>query len=128
MAPYFITHARLCLDLMGANRDAKLMPARDVLEWLRRRKDDQRSEPFTVRDAQRGVDGNSWGPDGVTSETVRDAIDVLVDKGWTVPLPAPERPEGQRGRAPSPRFAPHPLVWDSSWKKKEVVETHLRSA
>ncbi|MGW3416489.1 DUF3987 domain-containing protein [Streptomyces phaeochromogenes] len=128
MAPYFVTHARLCLDLMGANRDAKLMPARDVLEWLRRRKDDKRQEPFTVRDAQRGVDGNSWGPDGVTSETVHDAIQVLVDKGWAVPLPAPERPEGQRGRAPSPRYAPHPLVWDSSWKKKEVSETHLRSA
>lgn len=128
MAPYFITHARLCLDLMGANRDAKLMPARDVLEWLRRRKDDKRSEPFTIRDAQRGVDGNSWGPEGVTSETVREAIDVLVDKGWVMPLPAPERPEGQRGRAPSPRFAPHPLVWDSTWKKKEVVETRLRSA
>ncbi|WP_159049224.1 DUF3987 domain-containing protein [Streptomyces canus] len=128
MAPYFITHARLCLDLMGANRDAKLMPARDVLEWLRRRKEDKRREPFTVRDAQRGVDGNSWGPEGVTSETVHDAIHVLVDKGWVVPLPAPERPEGQRGRAPSPRFAPHPLVWDSSWKKKEVSETRLRSA
>ena len=128
MAPYFITHARLCLDLMGANRDAKLMPARDVLEWLRRRKDEKRQEPFTVRDAQRGVDGNSWGPDGVTSETVQDAIHVLVDKGWVVPLPAPERPEGQRGRAPSPRFAPHPLVWDSTWKKKEVSETRLRSA
>ncbi|WP_416983517.1 DUF3987 domain-containing protein [Streptomyces sp. T028] len=128
MAPYFVTHARLCLDLMGANRDAKLMPARDVLEWLRRRKEDKRREPFTVRDAQRGVDGNSWGPEGVTSETVYDAIHVLVDKGWVVPLPAPERPEGQRGRAPSPRFAPHPLVWDSSWKKKEVSETRLRSA
>lgn len=128
MAPYFITHARLCLDLMGANRDAKLMPARDVLEWLRRRKEDKRREPFTVRDTQRGVDGNSWGPEGVTSETVRDAIDVLVDKGWVVPLPAPERPEGQRGRAPSPRFAPHPLVWDHTWKKKEVSETRLRSA
>lgn len=128
MAPYFITHARLCLDLMGANRDAKLMPARDVLEWLRRRKGDKQREPFTVRDAQRGVDGNSWGPDGVTSESVQDAIHVLVDKGWVVPLPAPERPEGQRGRAPSPRFAPHPLVWDSTWKKKEVSETRLRSA
>lgn len=128
MAPYFVTHARLCLDLMGANRDAKLMPARDVLEWLRRRPEDKRREPFTVRDAQRGVDGNSWGPDGVTSETVQDAIHVLADKGWVVPLPAPERPEGQRGRAPSPRFAPHPLVWDFSWKKKEVSETRLRSA
>lgn len=128
MAPYFVTHARLCLDLMGANRDAKLMPARDVLEWLRRRKDDKRREPFTVRDAQRGVDGNSWGPEGVTSETVHDAIHVLVDKGWVAALPAPERPEGQRGRAPSPRYAPHPLVWDSSWKKKEVEETRLRSA
>jgi hypothetical protein len=128
MAPYFVTHARLCLDLMGANRDAKLMPARDVLEWLRRRKEDKRRDPFTVRDAQRGVDGNSWGPEGVTSETVHDAIHVLVDKGWVVPLPAPERPEGQRGRAPSPRYTPHPLVWNSSWKKKEVSETCLRSA
>ncbi|MFF7200488.1 YfjI family protein [Streptomyces sp. NPDC008141] len=128
LAPYFIAHARLCLDLMGANKDAKLTPARDVLDWLRRRKDDKAREPFTVRDAQRGVDGNAWGPDGVTSETVADAIAVLVDRGWVAPLPAPERPEGQRGRLPSPRFAPHPLVYDENWKKKEVSETRLRSA
>ncbi|MEW2518154.1 DUF3987 domain-containing protein [Actinacidiphila alni] len=128
LAPYFITHARLCLDLMGANRDAKLMPARDVLGWLRRRKEDKRQEPFTVRDAQRGVDGNAWGPDGVTSEAVQDAIHTLADRGWVVALPAPPRPEGQRGRAPSPRYLPHPLVWDETWKKKEVSETRLRSA
>jgi hypothetical protein len=128
LAPYFITHARLCLDLMGANKDAKLTPARDVLEWLRRRKDDKAKEPFTIRDAQRGVDGNAWGPDGVTSETVQDAVKVLIDRGWVAPLPAPERPEGQRGRAPSPRFLPHPLVWNEKWKKEEVSETRLRSA
>jgi hypothetical protein len=128
LAPYFITHARLCLDLMGANREAKLMPARDVLEWLRRRPEAKRQEPFSVRDAQRGVDGNSWGLDGITAESVAEAIGVLVDRGWAVPLPIPPRPEGQRGRAPSPRYAPHPLVWNESWKKKEVQETHLRSA
>lgn len=128
LAPYFITHARLCLDLMGANREAKLMPARDVLEWLRRRPEAKRQEPFSVRDAQRGVDGNSWGPDGITSESVAEAIGVLIDRGWAVPLPMPARPEGQRGRAPSPRFAPHPLVWNESWKKKEIQETRLRSA
>ncbi|MFF7192648.1 YfjI family protein [Streptomyces sp. NPDC008079] len=118
MAPYFITHARLCLDLMGANRDAKLMPARDVLDWLCRRKEDKRQESFTVRDAQRGVDGNAWGPDGVTSEAVQDAIHVLADRGWVVALPTPPRLDGQRGRAPSPRYLAHPLVWDETWKKK----------
>ncbi|QKW41716.1 YfjI family protein [Streptomyces microflavus] len=128
LAPYFITHARLCLDLMGANKDAKLTPARDVLDWLRRRKGDKAKEAFTIRDAQRGVDGNAWGPDGVTSETVQDAVKVLIDRGWAAPLPAPDRPEGQRGRAPSPRFLPHPLIWDETWKKEEVSETRLRSA
>jgi hypothetical protein len=128
LAPYFITHARLCLDLMGANRDAKLTPARDILDWLRRRPEDKRQEPFTVRDAQRGVDGNAWGPDGVTAETVRDAIDTLADRGWVVALPLPPRPEGQRGRPPSPRYQPHPLVWNENWKKKELSEIRLRSA
>ena len=130
MAPYFITHARLCLDLMGANREGQLTPARDVLEWLRRRKPDQIEQPFSVRDAQRGVDGCAWGPDGVTSETVQDAIRVLVDRGWAVPLPEEARPDGQRGRRPSPRYDPHPLIWDKSWKKEEEEgqETHLRSA
>lgn len=128
LAPYFVRHARLCLDLMGANREGQLAPARDVLDWLRRRKDDQIRLPFSVRDAQRGVDGNTWGPDGVTSETVQDAIRVLVDRGWAMPLPEEVR-EG-RGRKPSPKFAPHPLIWDKSWRKEEeeVSDTHLRSA
>lgn len=128
LAPYFIRHARLCLDLMGANREGQLTPARDVLEWLRRRKADQIRLPFSVRDAQRGVDGNAWGPDGVTSETVQDAIRVLIDRGWAMPLPEEVR-EG-RGRRPSPKYAPHPLIWDMSWRKEEeeVSDTHLRSA
>lgn len=132
LAPYFIQHARLCLDLMGANREAQLTPARDVLEWLRRRKPDQIRLPFSVRDAQRGVDGNAWGPDGVTSETVHDAIRVLIDRGWAMPMPEEPRAEGQRGRRPSPKFIPHPLIWDKSWRKEEeeeeVSDTHLRSA
>nr|WP_284437184.1 YfjI family protein [Streptomyces sp. TUS-ST3] len=128
LAPYFIQHARLCLDLMGANREGQLTPARDVLEWLRRRKPEQIRLPFSVRDAQRGVDGNAWGPDGVTSETVHDAIRVLVDRGWAQPMPEEER-EG-RGRKPSPKYMPHPLIWDKSWRKEEeeVSDTHLRSA
>ena len=128
LAPYFIQHARLCLDLMGANREGQLTPARDVLEWLRRRKPEQIRLPFSVRDAQRGVDGNAWGPDGVTSETVHDAIRVLVDRGWVQPMPEEER-EG-RGRRPSPKYMPHPLIWDKSWRKEEeeVSDTHLRSA
>lgn len=130
LAPYFIQHARLCLDLMGANREGQLTPARDVLEWLRRRKPEQISQPFSVRDAQRGVDGNAWGPDGVTSETVRSAIDVLIDRGWAMTVPEEPRAEGQRGRKPSPKFLPHPLIWDKSWRKEEeeVSDTHLRSA
>ncbi|MER6064855.1 YfjI family protein [Streptomyces sp. NPDC001792] len=130
LAPYFIQHARLCLDLMGANREGQLTPARDVLEWLRRRKPEQISQPFSVRDAQRGVDGNAWGPDGVTSETVRAAIDVLIDRGWAMAMPEEPRAEGQRGRRPSPKFLPHPLIWDKSWRKEEeeVSDTHLRSA
>ncbi|RLL68160.1 YfjI family protein [Streptomyces sp. Z26] len=130
LAPYFIQHARLCLDLMGANRDGQLAPARDVLEWLRRRKTEQAGQPFSVRDAQRGVDGNAWGPEGVTSETVTAAIDVLVDRGWAAPVPEEPRAEGQRGRRPSPRYMPHPLIWDKSWRKEEeeVSDTHLRSA
>jgi len=128
LAPYFIQHARLCLDLMGANREGQLTPARDILEWLRRRKPDQIRQPFSVRDAQRGVDGNAWGPDGVTSETVHDAITVLVDRGWAQPMPEEVR-EG-RGRRPSPKYMPHPLIWDKSWRKEEeeVSDTHLRSA
>lgn len=130
LAPYFVQHARLCLDLMGANREGQLTPARDVLEWLRRRKPDQITQPFSVRDAQRGVDGNAWGPDGVTAETVQDAIRVLIDRGWALPVPEEPRAEGQRGRRPSPKFLPHPLIWDKSWRKEEEEgsDTHLRSA
>ncbi|MDI5964822.1 YfjI family protein [Streptantibioticus silvisoli] len=129
LAPYFIAHARLCLDLMGANKDAKLTPARDVLDWLRRRKEDKRQTPFTVRDVQRGVDGNAWGPEGITAETVQSAVDVLVDRGWAVALPPPPRPEGQRGRPPGVKYSPHPLVWNPEWREKEEVpETRLRSA
>lgn len=117
LAPYFVQHARVCFDLMGANKDAKLTPARDVLDWLRRRKDPEK--PFSIRDAQRGVDGSTWQPDGVTADAVKAAVAVLVDRGWVVPKPDDPNEPARRGRPASPQFEVHPLINDPGWKAPE---------
>lgn len=106
LAPYFIRHARVCLDLMGANREAQLTPARDVLEWLRGR--NEPGTPFTIRDVQRGVQ-RKWALDG-GADAVRGAVAHLADLGWVEPQePDPAR-EGKPGRKPSPRYDVHPWI------------------
>ncbi|GAA0657217.1 hypothetical protein GCM10009535_40300 [Streptomyces thermocarboxydovorans] len=105
MAPYFITHAQLCLDLMGANRDSRLVPARDVLDWLRTR--DKPGEPFTLRDVHRGV-RRKWVEDG-GRDAVSAALAVLEERGWIAALPA-EQPPARGGRPPSPKYLPHPQI------------------
>lgn len=107
LAPYFITHARLCLDLMGANRDAQLTPGRDVLAWLRGR--EKPEEPFSLRDVQRGVQ-KKWALDG-GAEAIKAAVEHLEQLGWVAWRPEPER-EGKPGRKPSPKFSVHPWIYN----------------
>ncbi|MFE3522227.1 YfjI family protein [Streptomyces sp. NPDC059161] len=106
LAPYFVTHARLCLDLMGANRDAQLTPGRDVLAWLRGR--DSPAEPFSLRDVQRGVQ-KKWALDG-GAEAVHAAVNHLEDLGWVARKPEPDR-DGKTGRKPSPKYDVHPWIY-----------------
>lgn len=108
MAPYFIQHARLCLDLMGANREAQLTPARDVLAWLRGR--EKPAEPFTVRDIQRGVQ-RKWALDG-GSEAIRGAVEHLADLGWVMRQEPDPTKEGKPGRKPSPKYDVHPWIYN----------------
>ncbi|MFJ7019668.1 YfjI family protein [Streptomyces sp. NPDC101117] len=108
MAPYFIAHARLCLDLMGANREAQLTPGRDVLAWLRAR--DKPAEPFSLRDAQRGVQ-KKWALEG-GADAIRAAVDHLEDLGWVARQPADPAREGKPGRKPSPKYDVHPWIYD----------------
>ncbi|GAA3037086.1 YfjI family protein [Streptomyces glomeratus] len=107
MAPYFIAHARLCLDLMGANRDAQLTPGRDVLAWLRAR--EKPAEPFSLRDVQRGVQ-KKWALDG-GADAIHAAVNHLEDLGWVARKPDPDR-EGKTGRKPSPKYDVHPWIYD----------------
>ncbi|MFK0178575.1 YfjI family protein [Streptomyces xanthochromogenes] len=108
MAPYFIRHARLCLDLMGANREAQLTPARDVLAWLRAR--DKPDEPVTVRDVQRGVQ-RKWAIDG-GSEAIRGAIEHLADLGWVRRQESAPDHSARGGRPPSPKYDVHPWIYN----------------
>ncbi|MGP3926114.1 DUF3987 domain-containing protein [Streptomyces sp. 8N616] len=110
MAPYFIAHARFCLDLMGANRESRLTPARDVLDWLRKRPN--LAEPFTVRDAHRALLGRTWVAEG-GSEAVRAAADHLEDLGWIALIP-PSDTAGRPGRKPPPKYEVHPLIASGS--------------
>ncbi|MGW6979953.1 DUF3987 domain-containing protein [Streptomyces sp. NPDC054932] len=101
LVPYLLGHARLVVDLMSAEKQSKLGPARAVLEWLRKK---QPAGPVSVTDVRRGVHGQSW-CDG--AEDVAAALLVLDRNGWIRFLPAPE-PTG--GRPPAPRFLVHPRV------------------
>lgn len=102
LGPYFIAHAKRVYELMGRKEDDETLDvARDALAWIRHRTDPL--EAFTKRDMQRGLARR------VTSaEQVQDAIDLLAETGWVAPQPAPERPEGQGGRPPLPRYEVHP--------------------
>jgi Protein of unknown function (DUF3987) len=83
MAPYFITHARVCLGLMDANRESRLALARDL-----------------IRDAHRALHGRSWAAEG-GSEAVRAAADHLEDFGWIALALAP--PPDTAGRLARPQ-------------------------
>jgi hypothetical protein len=103
LVPYLIAHAKLVADLMSKQRQSKLGPARDVLVWLR----DSGTTELSVTVCHKALNGRSW-CDGV--EDVEHAVGLLVDHGWLVQLPVPQRPDGARGRPPKPRFAVHPGV------------------
>lgn len=105
LVPYLLAHARLVVDLMSAERQSRLGPARAVLDWLRK---NQLEGALTAAEVQRGVQGQSW-CDGVDS--VNQALDVLEHHGWIRWLPAPER-TGRRGRPPARRFVAHPRVME----------------
>ncbi|MGC9381586.1 YfjI family protein [Streptomyces sp. MH13] len=102
LVPYLLAHARLVVDLMSAEKQSRLGPARAVLDWLRKRHPDG---ALTAEDVKRGVHGQSWF-EGVDS--VKEALDVLERHGWVRWLPVPERTG--RGRRPAPRFVVHPRV------------------
>ncbi|MFJ2259929.1 YfjI family protein [Streptomyces sp. NPDC087844] len=103
LVPYLLTHARLVVDLMSAEKESRLGPARAVLDWLRKKHPEG---PLKVSDVNSGVHGQSW-----CQETgdVQNALDMLERHGWIRWLPAPER-QGRTGRKPAPRFVVHPKV------------------
>jgi len=103
LVPYLLAHARLVVDLMSAEKQSKLGPARAVLDWLRKRHPEG---TLTAEDVKRGVAGQSWF-EGVDS--VKQALEVLERHGWVRWLPEPDR-TGRRGRPPAPRFVVHPRV------------------
>ncbi|MEU0219417.1 YfjI family protein [Streptomyces sp. NPDC006265] len=103
LVPYLLAHARLVVDLMSAEKQSRLGPARAVLDWLRKRHPEG---ALTAEDVKRGVHGQSWFED---TDSVRQALEVLERHGWIRWLPVPER-TGRRGRPPAPRFVVHPRV------------------
>ncbi|MFH9012510.1 YfjI family protein [Streptomyces sp. NPDC017943] len=108
LVPYLIAHARLVSDLMSAERQSKLGPARAVLDWLRRKiADEQIVGRFSANDVEKGVRGQGWCTE---MADVHDALDVLVRSGWLRQIDPPERKEGQRGRPQKPRYVAHPDV------------------
>jgi hypothetical protein len=96
---YYGAHALHVFDQIGADTD--LDTARRLLDWLTR----TRPARFSKRDAFNAVRNTS------TIQKVTDldtALELLADHGHIQPQPQPERPKGQRGRAPSPTYWTHP--------------------
>jgi 5S rRNA maturation endonuclease (ribonuclease M5) len=104
MAPYFITHARAVFDLMGKNREGAVKPLRDVVAWLRARKDP--AADFSARDVWQALKGREWAED---MDAMNDVLLQLEQYGWIALVPPPDT-AGKRGRKPSPRFAVHPSI------------------
>lgn len=105
MTDYFVTHAKAVFDLMGEDPESNVTPMRDVLAWLRARKDPLAD--CSIRDVWQGVKGRKWARD---AEKVHSVIGELSDLGWIDIYPPDPELANRPGRKPSPRFAVHPWV------------------
>lgn len=117
LVPYLVAHAKAAYDLMDEGSDGRLKPARELLEWIRsrpeqgetdaRKAQSDRTQPFRAREAWQALKGRRWAN---SMDDLNGAVKSLEDLGWVAYLPELERPEGTRGRKPSPRFDVHPWV------------------
>ncbi|MFJ9939332.1 DUF3987 domain-containing protein [Streptomyces erythrochromogenes] len=103
LVPYMIGHAKLVADLMSAERQSTLGPARAVLAWLRKTHPEA---PVSAAEVHRGVNGQKW---CTSTSDVDQALTLLERFAWIRWAPTPE-PTGGRGRPPKPRFEVHPRV------------------
>ncbi|MFI6662525.1 YfjI family protein [Streptomyces sp. NPDC050523] len=101
LVPYLLAHARQVVDLMSAEKQSRLGPARAVLDWLRKK---QPTAPVSVTEVRRGVHGQSWCE---SADDVNSALSVLDRNGWIRFLP---QPESTGGRPAAPRFEVHPQI------------------
>jgi hypothetical protein len=122
LVPYLIAHARLVSDLMSAERQSKLGPARSVLDWLRRKEVEGR---FSAGEVEKGVRGQAWCTE---MADVDDALDVLVRAGWVRQIDPPERKEGQKGRPQKRRFVTHPDVTSKTESRVISINSMPRGA
>ncbi|MEU9516614.1 DUF3987 domain-containing protein [Micromonospora sp. NPDC048169] len=97
LEPYLVDHAKTAFDTIGGRRSRNSRPAK-LLAWIRR----NRVERFTLREAQRGVQGQAWVD---SADDVREVVLDLEDFGWVRRTAEPKR--AGRGR-PSERYDVNP--------------------
>lgn len=96
---YHVEHALAAHGLLGVDDDTDAVY---LLDHITRRGHQEVSVRSLTTDLPRGRFGEA--------ETVKAAVDVLVDHGWLIPAAAPARTGP--GRRPSPRYRVHPSVTD----------------
>lgn len=99
LGEYFTAHALHAFNEMAA-RDDDLELARRTVALIGR---NPKFCEFSARELFTAAP-RSWMPDTATMDA---ALDKLVDYGWIMPEPEPQRPEGKRGRTPSKRYRAH---------------------
>jgi hypothetical protein len=97
LGDYYASHAARAFSLLG---DGGTSNAEYVLRFLRRKS----LKGFTIRSLHVDLPRGRF----ATAEDVTAAVEVLVEHGWVIPLPAP--PRSGPGRAPSPGFEVHPSL------------------
>lgn len=103
---YYVDHAIAAFDLLG---DGGVSDAAYLLEFLRKRQ----LEQFTIRSLLTDLPRGRF----ASTDEVAATVEVLVDHGWVIPLPPPER-QGP-GRKPSPAFRVHPNLSAESAQSAE---------
>jgi hypothetical protein len=113
LGDYFAEHAQAAFGLLG---ETDTSAAAYLLDFIERRE----IKAFSLRELLTHLPRGRF----AAAEDVAQAVDVLEENGWVIPVPPPER--NGPGRKSSPRFIVHPEM--ATFRAAEMAAESAESA